>query len=293
LETHGGSIDCGIPLDNIFGGVVLRGSFDPHRFSCTGELDVDSLTLKQLQLTECLGPFYVDDRQVLLGRTADKRRGEKHPRPLTGKVYGGTILCDGDVALVAQPRYNVYASLADADLAQFAQEAIAGRQRLIGRISGDVDLHGTGRGLHNLGARGSLHLRHGHLYELPVVLAMLKTLSGRPPDTTAFHTADVNFRVQGEHIYLNQISCTGDAISLNGEGQMGLDRSIALSFYAIVGRGDAPLPLLDKLLRAASQQIMQINVDGTLDNPQMHNVILPNVEEARRRFENQNGGPKR
>lgn len=285
VETQGGGIDCGLPLDNIFGGVVLRGSFDDERFACTGELAVDSVTLKQWQLTECLGPFFIDDRQVLFGRTADKRRGEKHQRHLTGKLYGGTLLCDGHVTLAAQPRYTVYASLANADLAQFAQEAIAGRQRLIGRISGDVDLHGAGRGLHNLGARGSLHLRNGHLYELPVILALLKTLSGRPPDTTAFHTADVNFRVQGEHIYLNQIYCTGDAISLRGEGAMGLDRSIALSFYAIVGRGDAPLPLLDKLLSAASQQIMQIRVDGTLDNPQPHNVILPNVEEARRMFQ--------
>lgn len=285
VETQGGSIDCGLPVENIFGGVVLRGSFDAERFSCSGDLAVDSLTLKQWQLTECLGPFFIDDRKVLLGRTADKRRGEKRPRHLTAKFYGGTLLCDGDVTLAAQPRYNVYASLADADLAQFAQESIAGRQRLVGRVSGDIDLHGAGRGLHNLGARGSLHLRNGHLYELPVVLALLKTLSGRPPDTTAFHTADVNFRVQGEHIYLNQISCTGDAISLRGDGAMGLDRSISLRFYAIVGRGDAPLPLLDKLLSAASQQIIQIRVDGTLDNPQPHNVVLPNVEEARRMFQ--------
>lgn len=285
VQCQGGSIDCGVVLENIFGGVELGGSFDGQRFACAGELAVDSMTYRDFQLTECLGPFWVDDRAVLLGRAADARRGATGPRRITARLYGGTLLAEGRVTLGEQPRYSLYATLNEADLARCAQESIAGRQKLTGQMTAEVDLHGAGRGLHNLDGRGVVRLRNAELYELPVMVALLKPLSGRLPDTTAFNTADASFRIQGEHIYLNRIECNGDAISLRGKGQMGLDRSIQLSFYALVGRGDAQLPLLDKLLSAASQQIMQIRVGGTLDNPISHNELLPNVEEARRWFQ--------
>ncbi|HJT31384.1 MAG TPA: AsmA-like C-terminal region-containing protein [Pirellulales bacterium] len=290
VQCQGGAIDCGVVLENIFGGVVLSGSFDGQRFSCAGELAVDSMTYRDFQLTECLGPLWIDDGTVLLGRAADARRSATRPRRVTAKLYGGALLAEGRVTLAEQPRYSFYASLSGADLARFAQEAVAGRQKLTGQVAAEVDLHGAGRGLHNLEGRGVVRLRNAELYELPVMVALLKPLSGRLPDTTAFNTADVGFHLQGEHIYLNRIECNGDAVSLRGRGQMGLDRSIQLSFYALVGRGDGQLPLLDKLLSAASQQIMQIRVGGTLDNPVSHNELLPNIEEARRWFQDDLAG---
>lgn len=285
VEAHQLAIDCGVALENVFGAVQLWGSFDGQRFVCNGDLSIDSMTCKSFQLTQCLGPFWVDNNVVLLGRSADRQRSATTGRAITAKLYGGTVLLDGRVNLGLDSRYAVHATLSGADLARCAQEAIAGKQKLSGLVSADVDLHGAGRGVHHLGGRGSVRLREADLFELPVMVALLKPLSGRLPDTTAFNTADVDFRIEGEHVYLNKIHCNGDAVSLRGSGEMGLDRSIQLSFYAVVGRGDAPFPLLDKVVSAASQQIVQIHVNGTLDNPVTRNAVFPNVEEGRRLFQ--------
>ena len=285
IEAHQLAVDCGVALENIFGTIQLWGSFDGQRFVSNGELSVDSLTYKNLQFTQCLGPFWLDNNLALFGRDSARQRGTKTGRPITAKLYGGTLVLGGRVNLGARPKYTVYATLAGADLARCAQEAIAGKQRLSGQVSAQVDLHGTGRGIHHLGGRGSVQLRDANLFELPVVLSLLKTLSGRLPDSTAFNTADIDFRIEGEHVYLNKVNCNGDAVSLRGSGQMGLDRSIELSFYAKLGRGESPLPLFDKVLSAASQQIMQINVHGTLDNPITQKKPFPNVEEAMRLFQ--------
>ena len=286
IEGHQLALDCGLALENIFGSVRLAGSFDGQQFVSSGELSVDSMTYKDFQFTQCLGPFWLDNNIVLLGRSADRQKGATTAgRAVTARLYGGTVLLDGRVNLGPEPRYAVYATLTGADLARCAQEAIAGKQKLSGLVSANVDLHGTGRGIHHLAGRGSVRLRDADLFELPVMIALLKPLSGRLPDTTAFNTADVDFRIEGEHIYLNKIHCNGDAVSLRGSGEMGIDRSIQLSFYAVVGRGDAPFPLLDKVVSAASQQIMQIHVNGTLDNPVTRNAVFPNVEEARRLFQ--------
>jgi hypothetical protein len=285
IEGHQVAVDCGVALENIFGAVQLWGSFDGQKLVCNGELSVDSMTYKDFQFTQCLGPFWLDNNVVLLGRSADRQRGASSGRAITGRLYGGTVVLDGRVNLGPTPKYSLYATLTAADLARCAQEAIAGRQKLSGLVSAEVDLHGAGRGMHHLGGRGTVRLRDADLFELPVMVALLKPLSGRLPDTTAFNTADVDFRIEGEHIYLNKVHCNGDAVSLRGGGEMGFDRSVQLSFYAVVGRGGAEFPLLDKVVSAVSQQIMQIDVSGTLDNPVTHNRPFPNVEDARRIFQ--------
>ncbi|MGH7138676.1 MAG: AsmA-like C-terminal region-containing protein, partial [Pirellulales bacterium] len=287
IEGHQVAIDCGLALENIFGAVQLWGSFDGEKFVCNGELSVDSMTYKDFQFTQCLGPLWLDNNVVLLGRAADRQRGAASGRAVTARLYGGTVVLDGRVNLGLTPKYSLYATLTAADLARAAQEAIAGKQKLSGLVSAEVELHGAGRGVHHLGGRGSVRLRDADLFELPVMVALLKPLSGRLPDTTAFNTADVDFRIAGEHIYLNKVHCNGDAVSLRGGGEMNFDRSIQLSFYAVVGRGDAAFPILDKVVSAASQQIVQIDVNGTLDNPITHNRVFPNVEDARRIFQSE------
>jgi hypothetical protein len=231
-----------------------------------------------------LGPFWIDDSIVLLGRMADKRSGADRERPLTGLLYGGRLRSDITFRLNPDSRYFIHAELTGADLARWAQEAVPGQQQLSGRVSASVDFQGTGRGLHNLGGRGSVRVNDAVLYELPVMVALLKTLRGRAPDTSAFNTADMDFRIEGEHVYLNKIHCQGDAISLRGAGELNLDRSVKLTFYPIVGRDETRFPAVDRLLGRASQQFMLIHVDGTLDSPQTRSEPFPALAQALQAF---------
>jgi hypothetical protein len=112
------------------------------------------------------------------------------------------------------------------------------------------------------------------------MLALLKLLSIRQPDTTAFTSSDIDFGLVGEDVYLDRINFNGDAISLKGHGEMKLDRRIKLKFYALVGRNEFNLAALRSLLRQASQQILLIHVGGTLDQPQVTSEALPMLKET-------------
>lgn len=279
-----GRLECGVTLERLSGSATFKGEFDGEKVLCQGELAIDSVNYKEFQFTQVLGPFWIDDSIVELGRMADKRGGAPRERPLTGLLYGGRLRSDISVRLGSDSRYFIHAELTGADLARWAQEAIPGHQQLSGRVSGDINLRGSGRGLHNLGGRGSVWVNDAVLYELPVMVSLLKTLRGRSPDTTAFNTADMDFRIEGEHVYLNRIHCQGDAISLRGAGELNLDRSVKLTFYPIVGRDEARFPAVDKLLGRASQQIMLIHVDGTLDAPQTRSEPFPALAQALQAF---------
>ncbi|HVC92511.1 MAG TPA: AsmA-like C-terminal region-containing protein, partial [Pirellulales bacterium] len=168
VEFQPGRLDCGVALEDVYGGVTLEGSFDGRRLLCRGELDFDSLTLKEFQFTEVRGPFSIDDGLVLLGAAADRQRPDRRAqpgRPITARLYGGRVQVGGKIAPADRQEYFMQVSLIDADLARFTQEAVPGHQKLTGLVSADLDLDGRGRGMHNLAGRGRIRLRNADLFE--------------------------------------------------------------------------------------------------------------------------------
>jgi len=148
-----------------------------------------------------------------------------------------------------------------------------------------VDLRGTGRSLNALAGHGNIRLRDADIYELPLMIALLKILSIREPDSTAFSQSDIDFRIEGNHIYFDRINFAGDAISLEGKGEMDFESQIRLTFRALLGREEVQVPVLRELLGGASQQIFLIHVGGSLQNPVTRKEAFPGVNQALQQFQ--------
>jgi hypothetical protein len=288
IDFHQGRLDCGLKLENLEGTVGLAGRFDGGSFRCRGELDIDSVTCKDWQFTRLTGPVWIDDDRVLLGTWVDRPAGGAParapaggaPRPISAQLFGGTVQADASVSLGADARFNLQAAYSEGDLARFAQEAIPGAQDLKGRIAAGVVLRGKGQSLNELGGHGTIQVRDADLYEVPIMVALLKLLSIRRPSRTGFSTADIDLRIDANHVYFDRLNFNGDAISLIGQGEMNFQSEIKLVFHALVGRADRGLPVVDQVLGNASQQIMQIRVDGTLQDPHMKREAFPGVNHA-------------
>ncbi len=210
-------------------------------FLCRGELNIDSLNYKDYQFTNVMGPIWIDDQRVLAGQFGRSIGGwlapgrmptarRDPPRSISANLFGGMIYGDGRVALGAEPRYGLSATLAHADLARLAQEFMDGKQRLQGKIMANIELHGIGTSRNAMSGRGSVALSDADIYELPVMISLLKILSIRAPDRNAFSTASMDYRIEGEHIYLDRIDFNGDAISLRGKGEMDFQSNVKLNF---------------------------------------------------------------
>jgi hypothetical protein len=202
------------------------------------------------------------------------------PRRLTAKVFGGLIEGDCRIELDDGPHYTIEAALAGADLSKCAKETMAGHQRLKGKVSATVGLRGAGKSLNTLEGRGEIKLSEADVYELPVMISLLKILSNSEPDTNAFSESDIRFRIGGNHIYFDPINFTGDAISLRGSGEMDFQSNINLKFYTVVGRDKWHVPILSPVLGGASEQALAIKVTGTLQNPHTTRDIFPMAKEA-------------
>ncbi len=144
--------------------------------------------------------------------------------------------------------------------------------------------------------RGAVWLRDADIYELPLMIALLSILELREPDTTAFSKSDIEFTVRGNHIHMPRITFNGDAISLNGSGRMDFQSNIDLTFHALVGRDEIQVPILRDLIGGASEQIMQIHVGRTLQDPDLRTEAFPVVSRALQQLEGglqQGGGAPR
>jgi hypothetical protein len=280
VDFQQNSVSVGVPLDNVNGGAQFQGAFDGRNFRCQGDLDIHSVTYKDFQFTEVMGPLWIDDARLLVGFWADRVRQAQVERRLTYKLYGGSGVADGWVNFGPQSRYNFQSTLSQGDLARLSQETLGTRQALRGDVLANVEIYGKGSSVNDLGGRGTIQVRNADIYQLPLMVSLLKILSVRAPDSTAFTTSDMRFRIEGEHIYVDQIDFNGDAISLQGNGEVNFNKQIRLTFRSVVGRDETRMPFMRELLGGASQQIMLIHVDGTLDQPLTRREAFPVVNQA-------------
>jgi hypothetical protein len=276
----------GVPLENINGQLLLAGEFDGQQLHSRGELNLDSLTCKDFQFTELRGPLWIDDARLLLGGTVAPPPGQQ-PRTITMRCCGGSVQTDGWVSFGPGSQYNFDTVVVQAQLARAAQEVLAGRQKLSGDLSARANFHGQGSNSALLAGSGHVELRNADIYQLPAMVSLLKILSMRVPDTHAFSKSDIDFKLEGGHVYFDRLNFSGDAISLRGTGEMGLDKNLQLMFYTVVGRDQWRVPLVSEVLGGASQQLMAIYVEGPINHPEVHKQALPAVNEALQEIQNE------
>ena len=289
------NLQCGgLLLENVCGNVALRGGFNGRQTSSRGELAFDSLTFKDCQLTRVMGPFWIDDDRALFGEWVDSRENAskftdatgpiERPRMLTASLFGGTLYGQGWATFEATPRYAANLTLTNASLEQCAKE-LGVRQKLQGRVIASANLAGSGRSRNALGGFGDIKLTECNLYELPVMVSLLKLLSIRTPDQNAFSDVAAHYRVEGEHIYFDNIDFHGDAISLLGKGDLNSQMKLDMKFFTQVGRNELNVPIITDVFRGASQQIMQIYVTGTVQNPEIRKEALPELKKTWQQLE--------
>jgi len=280
LECHQTDLTCGIELHNIHGSVRLQGQSNEQGCYSAGELNLESVTYQDVQLTNVSGPIWVDESQCLLGKWATDKKGPGQlVRRVTGNVYGGTLASDAWVSFGGRPQYGAAASLTGADLSRLIIERFGGQQPFQGKLDGNIILSGEGPQLARLTGEGNVHIRDANIYELPLLMSLLKVLKTGASDKTAFDQSDIAFRIQGPHIYLDQIDFLGEVVDLYGYGETNFNQDVKLIFHAELGPRKYLLPGVKHLVGQASQQAMQMYVEGTLAEPTVRTEAFPQFNQ--------------
>lgn len=226
-------------------------------------------------------------------------------RDLVGRLYGGDVV--GDVELSGadgRTRYELETMIGGASVDRFFHSGVeaaapaaedgardpgftvasatpspaavrpaqpsTGSIQVRGMVEGRLHLTGEfGDALSRRGA-GSVRITEAHMYRLPVLLAILNVFNLAVPDDNAFHEVEADFLVEGNRIRFDDIILHGKALALIGNGSLYLPgRQLDLYLATVSPHRWAKVPMLTEFLEAASREIIELHVTGTLSSPQV------------------------
>ncbi|MEI6505418.1 MAG: AsmA-like C-terminal region-containing protein [Planctomycetota bacterium] len=289
LDMEQASLDVGVPLAHVHGGIRLRGQSDGRTWRTVGDIAIDSAMWNGVQMTAVRGPLVMDPMGAVFGSAAG---GDPlvATRQLTARVADGTLTVDGSVTAGDAGGFTVTAALAAADLERLAGDMSGGSNHSKGRVHGGIEIRGSRAGTHSLAGQGQVRLSDADIYELPVMMSLLKILRVKAPDRKAFTSSLVDFRIEGPHAYLDTIELSGDAISLVGNGELDFDSNIKLMLRPIMGEAQTQLPAIKRMLGGASGQFVIVRVDGTIADPLTSTEAFPTLAAAVQRLQSQRRG---
>lgn len=278
-SIKGGRLAAGLDLDAIDGQIISSGSYDAGRLRGRGRLDVESLRVLGEEITDLHSSFSLVGSELVLG---DPVQEELHARVLGGQL-GGQIRLTLDDSRIVHCRLHAN----QINLRHYALKHLEAPHRLQGQMTATLVLTGQASQRETLRGGGVIQVEKGDIYQLPLVVGLLKVLNLNLPNTKGFDRAYVDYQIADGRVQVHRIDLMGDAISLRGRGDVEFDGRIALTFYTRVGRvgrSDLQLPLVSMILGETSRQLLRIKATGTLEKPLLDRDWVPVVSEPLKKF---------
>jgi hypothetical protein len=243
----------GVPVDSVTGVIGCIGRHNGHKLlGLEGNILLASARLFSQPMKDVSVHFEITEEapDVLMMQ-------------LNAPLYGGAITGEVRIDFNSTLRYELNLTLS-IDLEKFSHKNFGDKTKLEGKAVGRLRLVGTSAGIATLDGHGSLEVINGKLYNLPLLLDLLKFLGLRWPDRTAFEELHADFRVQGRRVTMRRLQLQGNAISVTGQGDFNFDGTeLNLDFYPTWARIDQLLPpALRAFPPALSKNFLVIEMRG-------------------------------
>jgi hypothetical protein len=266
LATQNASVDVGLPMSKIAGACNVSGSFTDGSLSdLHGDFNFDSLAIADRSATN-------------LSFKLEKLAGQS----LVTLTDLDATIADGSLA--GQMSFNVGANvsdhytlslvLRDADITQLDPDPKNGIQ---GQLSASVDLEGSWSDPSTRIGRGDVLVTGEHLYKIPILLGVEQITNLALPLNEPFTQGTAQYAVQGQNVIFSSIVLKAANMHMDGSGQMDFaSKKFDLTFTTNNPKWPK-LPIINDLIVAAQQQLLQIHVTGTIQEPKVSAGLLSAV----------------
>ena len=238
LRLTGGAFDTGAGWDDVYGSIASEGRFEgTHLGAVVGNLWFDRATVAGQPVVGAKAAYRVRPQQPDPNRPGRYLPPVAEFRDLAGTLFGGTVGGEARVTLTDPVKYRLWLTASGVKLEDVARHHKLGSGELKGLAQADVLLENkldprSGRPV--LTGTGRVDVPHGRLYNLPVLLELVKVLKGQTPDGVAFDEAHAAFEVLGDRLKVTQLDLLGSAVSLGGSGEMDVaGKDVNFEFYTI------------------------------------------------------------
>jgi len=300
LDLEDAKLKDGSWVQGIRGTIRTAGHSTPNGPMADGFLLIDSMALRGVPLANVQGPFALRESKIYFGqKVADVKSlntsASVAPNPIQVDLFSGKGVVSGTGDF--EPlRFSMQTNLYGGQLQDVLAETGQASADASGICDAMVTLQGSPLNPQTFSGTGEVSIREASLFQLPGMMKLLRVLSVKPTNDAAFEKADISFRIDGDRLPIDHLSIDGDVLSLAGSGWANLRREMHLDLYAYVGNRNQLAKLVGPLLSETRYApLMQVEIDGTVEAPEMTRKPLPVIEDALKtyfpeRYANENKG---
>ncbi|MCI0699708.1 MAG: DUF748 domain-containing protein [Planctomycetia bacterium] len=239
LKLFGAALDTGVAWEDVFGSIACRGRYEgTHLGAIRGNVWLDRAIVSRMPVTTARCQVRADPQQPDPARPGQYLPPTMQFLSVTGDLFHGVVGGEARVVLTDQTRYVVWLTVTGAQLEEVARHY---------KLSSDADLKGiaqaqllvfnkldpkTGRLV--VEGEGNIDVPTGRMYNLPILLDLVKVLKLQAPDKTAFEQGHAVFRIHGDRIKVDQLDLIGKAVCLGGSGELDMSGEyVKFEFYTV------------------------------------------------------------
>jgi hypothetical protein len=280
LDIEDGRLAGGAHVGAMRGTVWVQGNAGNGKLNATGQMAMEAMRVLKTPVFNLQGPFVVLDSKIFFGSAIQDALPTPNPdsiREVTASALAGTLKLNG-YGRLDTGKFFVDAKLENAQLSSLLRDIGIQSQAPEATCNASSDFRGVPWNPQTYDGKGTVQLSDAKLYELPFMMRFLSVASVSGNDASAFQQAEINFRLDGDHIPL-QVSADGEVLRLRGEGWTNLRRELELQLYTYVGRRLPVSKIVSPLLAESRfSTFMMVEVSGTLDSPDMQRRPFPQLE---------------
>lgn len=268
VRLESAKVHAGVDIEGITGQASCRGQYHGKLEYLLGNLLFDEVRLFNQ-------PMRAVHSQVIFSET--EPHVFRFPN-LKGQLFGGNLGGEIKIELEPETRFSINLVASQVQLEELGRQNVMPSAEISGLATARLTLGGDSRGVAGLYGRGTVDVPNGRMYNLPLLLDLLKVTGLRLPDRTAFEEAHAHFMVQGPRVQIQKVDLYGNAISLSGQGEMALDGSdINLEFHAVGSRlGDKLMPTpVKEIVQEISECLFKIKMQGRIGDVRCTKEPLP------------------
>ena len=274
-RARGASLDVGVPLDHVDGGVQFAAAVRGGRVAAfRGDMDLDTLALAGRPLQHL---------RAHLEQPADA--DALRLTDVQADVAGGRLAGRVDLRFATGPAasrpsdggYAVAFAVTDADVATLAGSAVPGGRPIRGRLSASLDMQGDWGDPASRRGRGDVLVAGRDMYQIPLLLGLLEVTDLSLPTSSPFDQASARYVVDGRRVTFEQLQMRGENLVMGGSGWLDFGTKRVRMNFTTDNPRMAGVPVLHDLWQGAKQELLQIQVRGTVQDPQVSAASLHTI----------------
>ena len=278
IQLEGNRIGDVGPVHSVRGELRTTGTSDGKGMHAVGDLEIDSMHIKDLHVTAIKGPLVIHDDRLQLGTPATNDNDSSVGQPITGTVFGGNVRLSGGVIL-SSGKFDVSTSISRGQVPTLLADLGKGRSELTGTFNATSRLEGFLGTTELLKGVGAANLSGANLYHLPLIVQLLNLLRITPTEDVAFTDGNADFQIVENEINFSKLQLWGDLVALDGAGTLNRRRELDLAFNTRVSPQNSFTQLV-RPLRSRKYTLLTVDVHGPVDAPMIQRRTFDGVGET-------------